>query len=121
MAIYIYCPDHPEASDFGHVEKHKALEWRSKNVPESKRSNMPCPRTIMPDLNVAYPEGGFRSPIDDTWISSRSQLREHNARHGVFQSGDIRGHQIRENMKKHMRYDPSLIGSKDFSWASPEG
>lgn len=121
LTRYLYCPDHPEA-DRGWVEKDKAREWQAQRSFErtsDKRSDFACPRAILPDLNAAYPEGGFRSPIDDTWISSRSQLRAHNARHGVIQTGDIRGPQIRENMKRYMQYDPSLIG-KDFSWGKPE-
>ncbi len=99
------------------AEERRAAE----EGPEPKRSDLYAGKGafILPDLNAAYPEGGFRSPIDDTWISSRSQLRAHNKRHGVIQTGDIRGPQIRENMKKHMKYDPSLIG-KDFSWSNPD-
>ena len=97
-------------------DAEKAREPR----PEPMRSDLYAGKGayVLPDLNVAYPEGGFRSPIDDTWISSRSHLRAHNQRHGVIQTGDIRGERVRENMKRHMQYDPSLIG-KDFSWGTP--
>lgn len=74
---------------------------------------------FLPDLNTAY-NGGFVSPIDNSFISSRSQLREHNKRHGVEQNGDIRGERAREVNRKFMDYDPSLIGrSESFNWHEP--
>lgn len=50
------------------------------------------PRTntqILPDLDSAY-KGGFTSPINGELITSRSQLREHERRHGVKQCGDYK-------------------------------
>lgn len=41
---------------------------------------------VMPDINAAG--GEFVSPIDGQLISSRSQLRAHNRRHGVDQAGN---------------------------------
>jgi hypothetical protein len=41
---------------------------------------------IMPDISDA--SGTFVSPIDGSVISSRSQLRQHNIRHGVDQIGN---------------------------------
>ena len=74
---------------------------------------------FLPDLNTTY-NGGFVSPIDDTFISSRSQLREHNKRHGVEQNGDIRGEAGRQMTKKFMDWDPSLVRSSDsFNWSNP--
>lgn len=36
MATYVYCPDHPEASENGHVEKSKAQEWNYYNNPDNR-------------------------------------------------------------------------------------
>jgi hypothetical protein len=30
----------------------------------------------------------FQSPIDKTWITSRSQIREHEKKHSVYQIGN---------------------------------
>ena len=37
---------------------------------------------IIPDIKP------HQSPIDDSWITSRSDMREHNARHNVEQVGN---------------------------------
>lgn len=74
---------------------------------------------LLPDLNVAY-NGGFVSPIDGQFISSRAQLREHNKRHGVMQTGDIRGERARDLVKKKMHFDPTARGTSEaFSWGNP--
>ena len=73
---------------------------------------------ILPDIEQHY-GAPIISPIDGSVISSRSQLREHNIRHGVIQCGDVRGEAVRQKMKDHMYYDPSLRG-KDFSWGQPD-
>ena len=74
---------------------------------------------LMPDLDVVY-NGGFQSPIDDTWITSRSQLREHNNRHGVMQTGDVRGAEARERQHKRCRINPEARNANGFSWVSPK-
>jgi hypothetical protein len=72
---------------------------------------------FLPDIS-AISGGGFLSPIDETFISSRSQLREHNIRHDVVQNGEIRGEVGRQMTKKTMDWDPSLIGRSDsFNWS----
>lgn len=45
---------------------------------------------VIPDISGAYREGGFKSPIDGTFITSRAQLRRHNATHNVRQAGDFK-------------------------------
>jgi hypothetical protein len=44
---------------------------------------------FMPDLDSFY-GGGFTSPIDGEHITSRSQLRAHERKHGVRQAGDFK-------------------------------
>lgn len=73
---------------------------------------------FLPDLDVAY-NGGFESPIDGTFISSRSQLKEHNIRNDVIQAGDIRGERLKSDMKKHMKWDPAKRTQNGFSWVDP--
>ena len=74
---------------------------------------------IMPDLDAIYGHGNFVSVIDGTNITSRSQLREHNKRHGVIQTGDVRGDEIRERTKRHMKYNPAARNDGSFSWTEP--
>lgn len=73
---------------------------------------------LLDDLDRAY-NGGFESPIDGSFITSRSQLREHNKRHDVIQTGDVRGEQLREMVKKRMRYNPESRTQNGFSWKEP--
>lgn len=49
--------------------------------------------SIMPDLDRVY-GGGFQSPINGEFITSRSQLRAHEQRYGVKQAGDFRKGEI---------------------------
>lgn len=54
------------------------------------------------------------SPVDGSVISSRSQLREHNARHNVRQNGDISTADHIRTTNKRFEYkpDPSI----SFNW-----
>ena len=54
----------------------------------------------MPDLDSVY-GGGFKSPIDGEFITSRSQLRAHERKHGVKQCGDYKPGELigRENKR----------------------
>lgn len=58
----------PQTGKFVLKEKYQRL---SRQAPD-----------ILPDIEP------FRSPIDQTIVSSRPHLREHNARHGVAQMGE---------------------------------
>ncbi len=95
-----------------------AREWHRRNPQRRKRGDVASPY-FMPDVDAAY-GGAWKSIIDDSEISSRSNWREHNKRNGVLQvDGDYWGktedHHITE-IEERMGYDPSLIGSEDFSW-----
>jgi hypothetical protein len=83
---------------------------------------------VLPDLDRAY-GGGFVSPIDGEHITSRSQLRAHEAKHGVKQCGDYRRGEVVASLKKdHERraavqrreeaFARSRVRGKgiDFSW-----
>lgn len=91
-------------------------EMKSAHIRAERRGRS---HQVMPDLNGAYAKGGFESPIDGTWISSRSQLREHNKRHGVIQSGDIRGERLKSDMKRHMKFDRAKRADPSFAWVEP--
>lgn len=73
---------------------------------------------LLNDLDKIY-GGGFESPIDGTFITSRSHLREHNKRNGVIQTGDVRGEAFKDRVKKRMRYNPEARKANGFSWAEP--
>lgn len=45
---------------------------------------------FVPDISGAYRDGGFRSPVDGSFITSRAQLRRHNSTHNVRQAGDFK-------------------------------
>ena len=106
----------PEKKGRGRVRYDTALgefvplaEWVDRQAEKSAY--------FMPDLDQVYGDQNFVSVIDDTVITSRSQLREHNKRHGVIQTGDVRGEQLRSKMKRHMRHDPSKIDPS--VWVQP--
>ena len=58
----------------------------------AERRNAQDAPFVLPDLDRVY-GGGLTSPIDGSLITSRSQLRRHNATHGCRQ-GDFRPGEI---------------------------
>lgn len=88
----------------------------------AKRGTVPSPY-MMPDIDSVY-GGAWRSVIDGSEISSRSNRREHDVRNSDGPGGPIvnvgdrfwaeDGDDIRRT-EELMGYDPSLIG-KDFHW-----
>lgn len=70
MATYKWC-----GAQKKWVEPHLAV-----SVSGAKRSDLPCPQ-VMSDIKE------FQSPIDRTWVTSRSGVREHEKKHGVKQVG----------------------------------
>jgi hypothetical protein len=84
----------------------------------SKRSDLPAPR-VMGDINSNYAAGGFKSPIDGTWIDSRTSLRAHEQRHGVKQCGELTAQQQIEPIKRSYEQSRAEMASQegiDFSW-----
>ncbi len=66
-------------------DNYKLIDWsvKSPHEPVVKRATkVGKAPTFMPDI------APFVSPITKREISSRSQLREHNKAHGVFQVGN---------------------------------
>ncbi len=89
------------------------------HIVEAKQAQANPSFFLLPDLDVAY-NGGFESPIDGSFITSRSQLAEHNRRHDVIQAGDQHG-KVKDQMKRHMRFNPEARGANDFSWVKRPG
>lgn len=92
--------------------------------PAPKRSGIACPY-FMPDVDSTY-GGAWKSVIDGSEISSRSNWREHDKRNEVVNIGNDfwakDGDDVRYTEEK-MGYDPSLIGAKntdvEFNWSEP--
>ena len=90
----------------------------------SKRSDKVALPMFVPDVDAIY-GGEWKSIVDGSTISSRSNWREHNKRNGVVDVGDkfwaADGDDAKYTREK-MGYDPSLINKKDdgdgvsFSW-----
>jgi hypothetical protein len=84
----------------------------------SKRSTKVAAPYFAPDVDAIY-GGSWKSVIDGSEISSRSNWREHNKRNGVVDVGDKfwspDGDDAKRTREK-MGYDPSLIGHPDFTW-----
>ncbi len=96
-----------------HARKYRA---------RSKRSTAVAVPYFVPDVDAAY-GGAWKSIIDGSEISSRSNWREHNRRNGVVDVGDkffdAGGDDI-QRTQDIMGYDPSLIGHPDFTWGKRE-
>ncbi len=104
-----------------------AWQHHAKHYREPARGDVALPYFV-PDVDAVY-GGEWKSIIDDSTISSRSNWREHNKRNGVVDVGDkfwsADGDDAKYNAEK-MGYDPSLIGKKDdgdgisFNWKTPQ-
>ena len=96
-------------------------EWYRRNPPQGKRSHL-AGAYFMPDVDAAY-GGAWRSIIDGSEISSRSNWREHNKKNDVVDIGDKfwaeDGDDVRYT-EEQMGYDPSLIGHPDFVWGKQD-
>lgn len=72
--------------------------------------------TVLPDIDRVY-GGGFRSPIDGEYITSRSQLRRHEIKHGVRQAGDFkRGELIARERQRVAASMPKPSDGVSFKW-----
>ena len=72
---------------------------------------------VLRDIDSAYKEGGFKSPIDGSFITSRSQLRAHNSKHGVRQAGDFkRGELIAAEKQRVAASMPNPRDGVSFKW-----
>lgn len=104
-----------------------AHEHARKHRRPDRLSDLPSPY-FMSDVDAAY-GGAWKSIIDGSEISSRSNWREHNKRNGVVDVGDkfwsADGDDAAHTREK-MGYDASLIGKKDdgdgisFGWKTPK-
>lgn len=92
-------------------------EWYRRNPDDRKRSSVACPY-FMPDLDAIY-GGAWKSVVDGSELSSRSNRTEHNKRNGVIDVGDKFWSETGDDIKRTeelMGYDPSLIGAPEFTW-----
>ena len=106
------------------------LAARLQRAQEDKRSSLASPY-FMPDVDSAY-GGAWKSIVDGSEISSRSNWREHDKRNEVVNVGldywtsqdrDIAPGDDIAYTEKKMGYDPSLIGGNEdcqITWKTPE-
>lgn len=74
--VYLYCPDHPEASEHGHVEAWKAHAWKG------AQASSPAPHyisDIMPET---------RHMADGQLYTSKSQFRKTTKAYGCVEIGN---------------------------------
>lgn len=82
------------------------------------RDDEPRPQSgafVMPDLDQAY-GGGFTSPIDGSFITSRSQLAEHNRKHNVRQAGDFKRGELIQMENKRVEAQRAVAAKEYFKW-----
>lgn len=83
-----------------------------------KRSTAVALPAFMPDLDANY-GGPWKSVVDGSELSSRSNRREHNKRNQCIDVGDKFWSSDGDDVKRTeeiMGYDKSLIGHPDFTW-----
>ncbi|TXH51747.1 MAG: hypothetical protein E6Q97_17735 [Desulfurellales bacterium] len=90
----------------------RVVEIHDHNGPHTE-ANGPM---VLRDIDSAYKDGGFASPIDGTFITSRSQLRRHNATHGVRQAGDFKPGEIISGEKKRVAASQPNDNGVTFKW-----
>jgi hypothetical protein len=76
MPVFVYCPEHPEASEHGHVEKSKALDFLAANAPK-KAPNV---------ISDTMPE--TRHMADGKYYSSKSEFRKATRSAGCVEVGN---------------------------------
>ena len=74
--------------------------------------------TVIPDISGAYKDGGFVSPVDGTFITSRAYLRRHNNTHGCRQADGIKPGDLINKEKRRVEINRQLAqrGKVDFAW-----
>lgn len=76
----------------------------------------PRDHKYLPDLDSFY-GGGFKSPINGEFITSRSQLRAHEARYECKQAGDFkRGDLVGKENARLQRNLERAKGGVTFEW-----
>lgn len=70
---------------------------------------------VLPDLDRFY-NGGFTSPIDGEFITSRSQLRAHEHRHNVRHAGDFKPGELIGEEKRRVAKSQEGLSGVDFKW-----
>jgi hypothetical protein len=83
----------------------------------AERRNKQNGPMVLPDIDRAY-GGGFVSPVDGSHITSRSQLRRHNATHQCRQAGDFkRGELIsKEKARVESKRQRAQNSGVTFEW-----
>ena len=94
---------------FMHSSPDVKVPKKKKKQVSSKRSSLPCP-VLMTDIKP------FVSPIDDTLISSRSQLRAHERKHNVRQAGDFKKGELIEKENKRIAETRRLAKEVNTKW-----
>lgn len=94
-SIWVYRPDHPHANERGMVPKDEAPPMQGGVF------------HFLPDIKE------FVSPVGFERITSRSQLREHERRHGVRQCGELKTAQEFSNESRRT----DSFGSRAFDQA----
>ena len=82
------------------------------------RDDEPRPQSgafVMPDLDTVY-GGGFTSPIDGEFITSRSQLRAHEIKHGVRQAGDFKPGELINMEKRRVEAQRAVAAKEYWKW-----
>lgn len=97
---------------------HLTGEWREVTQDDMDRRCLQADAgpTIIPDISSVYKEGGIHSPVDGSFITSRSQLRRHNATHQVRCAGDFKPGELRAKENRRVEAIRETAKGADFRW-----
>lgn len=71
---------------------------------------------VIPDINGAYKEGGILSPVDGSFITSRAQLRRHNATHQCRQAGELKPGTLQAQENRRVERLREKAKGAHFQW-----
>ena len=97
MATYVYCPEHPMASEHGHVEKSLYLEWRSFQV-EDKRMTIGNKQVTMHVITDGMDY--TRHMCDNKYYDSKSAFRRATKENGCVEVGNETEHMLKPRKPK---------------------
>ncbi len=95
----------------------ESYELSQDQIDEARKSRNSGP-FVMPDISGAYKEGGIRSPVDGSFITSRAQLRRHNNTHQCRQAGDFKPGELaaKENSRVQRMREKVANSGVPFEW-----
>lgn len=85
MVTYVYRPNHPDADEFGHVEKSLALEW---DYLHEKDNRAMIGNKVVTMNFISDTQPLTRHMCDGKYYDSKKQYRDTTKAHGCIEVGN---------------------------------